>query len=122
MLNAISAFSVRYLRADRILQYLPSVKANFGKMHSFPTVQKFDSVTVQLIPTLGDNYTYLVVDNESKKSILIDPADGQLCKKILAENQDLYLSAILATHHHWDHVGGIADIQGLMLLKIFSQV
>jgi len=110
MLNAISAFSVRYLRADRILQYLPSVKANFGKMHSFPTVHKFDLVTVQLIPTLGDNYTYLVVDNVSNKSILIDPADGQLCKKILSENQDLDLSAILATHHHWDHVGGIADI------------
>jgi len=110
MINAVSKFSVRYLRADKILQFIPSVRQTFGKMHSVPVSHEYSQITVQLLPTLGDNYTYLVIDNSSQKSVLIDPADADVCKVFLSQNPSLSLSAILATHHHWDHTGGISGL------------
>jgi hydroxyacylglutathione hydrolase len=61
------------------------------------------------IPCLSDNYAYLLRDNDSGKVALIDAPEAA---PILAElkKRDWELSQIWLTHHHDDHIQGVADI------------
>jgi len=45
-----------------------------------------------------------------KHAFVVDPGHAPLVLETLAANH-LALRAILVTHHHWDHVGGAADLQ-----------
>jgi hydroxyacylglutathione hydrolase len=65
--------------------------------------------SVITIPALGDNFIYLCRYNQND-SFAVDPCDGSLVLRILQE-QGLSLKMILVTHHHWDHVAGIADLK-----------
>ena len=66
-----------------------------------------DSVTT--IPAFGDNYIYLY-QYDRNNAIVIDPGDGFSVLKALEEH-GLCLTTILATHHHWDHIGGISELK-----------
>lgn len=59
---------------------------------------------VSAIKAFDDNYIWLV-DN-GQQALLVDPGDAEV---VLAKLQDetLELCAILITHHHFDHVGGV---------------
>jgi hydroxyacylglutathione hydrolase len=67
------------------------------------------SVEVRIIPCLKDNYAYLLRPPGSELAVVVDPGEAA---PVLAELQRLgvKLGAILATHHHLDHVGGNADL------------
>ncbi|KAJ9614827.1 Cytoplasmic glyoxalase II [Knufia peltigerae] len=55
----------------------------------------------------SNNYAYLVSDDESKDAVIIDPANPPEVTPVLAEkSKSLNLTAIMNTHHHWDHAGG----------------
>ncbi|TAQ89607.1 Hydroxyacylglutathione hydrolase [Chlorociboria aeruginascens] len=65
----------------------------------------------------SDNYAYLVVDDKTKDAVVIDPAnpdegdlvDGDRVAPVLKEQINagkINLTAIVNTHHHWDHSGG----------------
>jgi hydroxyacylglutathione hydrolase len=62
-------------------------------------------VQVHLVPCLKDNYAYLVHREGSNEALVVDASDGP---PVVAELTRLGLKpvAILATHHHLDHVGG----------------
>lgn len=64
---------------------------------------------VIVIPALGDNFSYLFRYQENK-AVAIDPADGSVVLNKI-EKHDLELSAILATHHHFDHTAGIKELR-----------
>ncbi|MCJ1314333.1 Cytoplasmic glyoxalase II [Agyrium rufum] len=56
-----------------------------------------------------DNYAYLVIDDKTKDAVIIDPANPPEVTPILKEQVDsgkINLTAIINTHHHWDHAGG----------------
>ena len=61
------------------------------------------------IPCLSDNYAYLLRDNDSGKVALIDVPEAA---PILTElkKRDWEVSQIWLTHHHPDHIQGVADI------------
>lgn len=65
--------------------------------------------TVRPVPAFKDNYIWLIVNDEARRAAIVDPGDAA---PVLAALDDLRLQpvAILATHHHGDHVGGIGDI------------
>jgi hydroxyacylglutathione hydrolase len=44
------------------------------------------------------------------RAFVVDPGNAAAVLEAL-QAQHLTLQAILATHHHWDHVGGAADLQ-----------
>lgn len=57
----------------------------------------------------SDNYAYLVIDEKSKDAVIIDPANPDEVAPVLKQAiQDgkINLTAIVNTHHHWDHAGG----------------
>jgi len=61
--------------------------------------------TVHQLPTLKDNYIYLIEAHASEALIAIDPAEAvsvrRACKALGKP-----LTHIFNTHHHWDHTDG----------------
>jgi len=62
------------------------------------------------IPVLSDNYVYLVHEDQSGLTAVVDPA---LAAPVLeaAEARGWAITHILNTHHHFDHVGGNLEIK-----------
>lgn len=65
---------------------------------------------VSAIPCLKDNYAWLFADGEKRTAAVIDPGEVEPVVKLLEES-GLSLSQILLTHHHHDHIGGVAGLQ-----------
>lgn len=61
------------------------------------------------IPCLSDNYAFLAHDATSGQTALIDaPEAGPILAELDARGWTL--SHVLLTHHHWDHVDGLAGV------------
>ncbi len=61
------------------------------------------------VPCLSDNYAFLAHDAASGQTALIDaPESGPILAELDARGWTL--SHVLLTHHHWDHVDGLAAI------------
>jgi hydroxyacylglutathione hydrolase len=61
---------------------------------------------VRPIPAFQDNYIWLLRGSDPRAVAVVDPGDAAPVLALLAA-EGLTLSAILATHHHADHVGGV---------------
>jgi hydroxyacylglutathione hydrolase len=66
---------------------------------------------MKVIPVhqLSDNYAYLVVDEKSGQAGIVDCAEAEAVLRVVAR-ENVRLTAVLPTHHHYDHVGGNADL------------
>ena len=64
---------------------------------------------IRTIPCLSDNYAFLAHDPETGATALVDVPEATPVLDVLAE-MGWTLSDILITHHHWDHVDGLADV------------
>jgi hydroxyacylglutathione hydrolase len=65
---------------------------------------------IRIFPCLSDNFGYLIHDPVTKATASIDaPEAGPIVKALQREGWTL--TDILVTHHHADHVGGIADLK-----------
>ncbi len=64
-------------------------------------------LTVFPVPAFTDNYLWVIHDKSN--AMVVDPGDATPVINYLAAH-DLTLSAILITHHHGDHTGGIAAL------------
>jgi hydroxyacylglutathione hydrolase len=75
-------------------------------------------VEVLRLAAFADNYLWLI--HNQKDAIVVDPGDADIIISAL-EQHDLTLSAILVTHHHSDHIGGIEKLLDYApKLKIFG--
>ena len=67
------------------------------------------SLRIELIPNLGDNYSYLLVCETSGEAAVVDPAElDPIVRRI--EASGVRLTKILNTHHHLDHCGANAPL------------
>lgn len=60
------------------------------------------------VPAFSDNYLWLW--QSASEAIVVDPGDAEPVLKALSAHQ-VTLTAILVTHHHADHVGGVEALQ-----------
>lgn len=64
---------------------------------------------VEFVPAFDDNYIWLPQDAQQTMAAIVDPGDATPVLDYL-EQHSITPVAILITHHHGDHTGGIADI------------
>ena len=65
------------------------------------------SIHIQQIPAFDDNYLWLIHD--SQNAIIVDPGDAVPVQAYLNLHK-LNLCAVLITHHHPDHIGGVGEL------------
>lgn len=63
------------------------------------------------------NYSYLILDNESGDSWVIDPYEANPIKEYIKKN-GLQLKGILNTHQHFDHIRGNAPLMEEFQAKV----
>lgn len=63
---------------------------------------------IKSIPAFNDNYIWLI-QNSDQRCAVVDPGDAKPVLEYL-EQHDLSLEAILITHHHNDHIGGVSEL------------
>jgi hydroxyacylglutathione hydrolase len=66
-------------------------------------------LTITPIPCLRDNYAYLIEGGAPGEALVVDPSEAPPVQRALDE-RGLRLTAILATHHHFDHIGGVVEL------------
>ncbi|KAK8961722.1 Hydroxyacylglutathione hydrolase cytoplasmic [Platanthera guangdongensis] len=72
------------------------------------------------VPSLEDNYAYLIVDDITKEAAAVDPVEPE---KIISKANEIgaNLKLVLTTHHHWDHAGGNEKMKELVPgIKVFG--
>ena len=66
-------------------------------------------LNISPIPAFDDNYIWLLRQEGWDLATVVDPGDEEpVIARLAAEG--LTLAAILLTHHHGDHIGGVADL------------
>ncbi|MCW2246781.1 hydroxyacylglutathione hydrolase [Azospirillum fermentarium] len=65
---------------------------------------------IHRIPAFDDNYIYLLHDGETGTTAVVDPGDAAPVQAEL-DRRGWRLTHILLTHHHNDHIGGVAALK-----------
>jgi hydroxyacylglutathione hydrolase len=67
-----------------------------------------------------DNYIWLIHSpRDPQQVVVVDPGDAAPVERILAD-RGLTLSGLLITHHHGDHVGGVADLLRQRAIPVYG--
>lgn len=69
------------------------------------------------LPAFADNYIWMIHDGAT--ALVVDPGDAQVVQSACAAHS-LQLSAILLTHHHADHTGGVDELRGATGCRVFG--
>ncbi len=69
------------------------------------------------LPAFSDNYLWLW--QQGQEAVVVDPGDAKPVLQALAR-EGLTLVAILVTHHHADHVGGVSELHLATGAQVFG--
>lgn len=65
--------------------------------------------SLRALPALRDNYIWMLSEAASGRALVVDPGAADPVLDALASG-GLTLTAILLTHHHADHIGGVGEL------------
>lgn len=82
-----------------------------------PSSNDSSGLTVTPLPAFADNYLWLLV--RGAEAAVVDPGDAAPVRRAL-QRSGLRLSAILVTHHHGDHVGGVVELKAATGARVFG--
>ena len=78
------------------------------------------NITINIIPQLKDNYSYIIESEVDYFAVIIDPAEVESHCNFL-QNKNLNLDSIILTHHHHDHTSGVRSLlKEYPSAKVFS--
>jgi hydroxyacylglutathione hydrolase len=67
------------------------------------------ALRIERIPTLADNYTYLLVCEETGEAAVVDaPEADPVVARV--DSLDVNVTKVLSTHHHFDHSAANPDL------------
>ena len=77
------------------------------------------TLQIRTIPCLSDNYAYLAHDPDTGQTAAVDvPEAGPLLAAL--ESEGWTLSHVILTHHHYDHIDGLADLLAAAPAKVIG--
>ncbi len=76
-------------------------------------------VIVEAVPAFQDNYIWLARAASESRCLVVDPGEATGVIDHLRRN-DLSLGAILITHHHPDHTGGITALKNHFDVPVYG--
>ncbi len=71
------------------------------------------------LPALKDNYIWLLKNKISRHVAIVDPSEAEPVLNVI-KSEGLIPIAIMITHHHWDHVGGIPGITEQFDIPVYT--
>ncbi len=71
------------------------------------------------LPALKDNYIWLLKNKISRHVAIVDPSEAEPVLNVI-KSEGLIPIAIMITHHHWDHVGGIPGITEQFGIPVYT--
>lgn len=71
------------------------------------------------IPTLFDNYTYLILCEKTGESAIVDSPDAEATIEVI-KREGVNPVSIFSTHHHLDHVGGNIDLVQWKKMRVYG--
>ena len=86
------------------------------------TAPRDSGTMLQVTPAraFSDNYIWLIHSpRDASRVVAVDPGDANPVERVLVE-RNLSLAGILITHHHLDHVGGVAALLQGRKIPIFG--
>ena len=75
------------------------------------------TLRVDAVDAFNDNYIWILDDGTD--AVVVDPGQAAPVVRYLEENQ-LRLAGLLLTHHHADHIGGVADLVGARSVPVYG--
>jgi hydroxyacylglutathione hydrolase len=75
------------------------------------------ALSILTVPAFDDNYLWLI--HNGQDAIVVDPGDAGAIFSAL-EKHDLILRAILLTHHHSDHIGGVNELVAQFKIPVYG--
>ena len=72
-------------------------------------------ISISPLPAFSDNYLWLLA--RDGHAAIVDPGDPAPVQRAL-DARGLKLDAILVTHHHGDHVGGVTALRATGAVKL----
>ena len=73
---------------------------------------------ITALPALQDNYIWAIHDD--RLAAVVDPGEAAPVLSFLNAN-GLQLAAILCTHRHGDHIGGIAELREVYNVPVYGR-
>lgn len=74
---------------------------------------------IECIPAFDDNYIWLAAGGPDRKVAIVDPGDADPVFHAL-ERDGVEPGAILLTHHHFDHTGGVDELAGRYGIPVYG--
>jgi len=81
------------------------------------TASTAGSITLRPLPAFQDNYIWMLV--RDGEAIVVDPGDAAPVHAALRRT-GLNLTGIVVTHHHGDHVGGVAELADAYRTRVWG--
>lgn len=75
------------------------------------------SLSILIVPAFDDNYLWII--HNGRDAAVVDPGDAQAIVRALNQH-GLQLRAILLTHHHDDHIGGVTALVAQFGVPVFG--
>jgi hydroxyacylglutathione hydrolase len=78
-----------------------------------------DMLSIEPIAAFADNYIWMLVDQNSRKAVLVDPGDAAPVLDVL-QQRGITPVAIFITHHHADHTRGIHQLVTAYNMPVYA--